>query len=134
VLLGLERAANRDSSLALTVEDFDPEADVHAIVRQDGILRNTAVHPHLTGLFEEETPLENTELAVCWEYGDLAELREYERNGYFGGEVSLRLEQGGIQYENSENTFIDVIEVKPLMDSNPRTIANGQAVSSDLTD
>ena len=134
VLLGLERAVNRNDSLSLSVEDFDPESDVHAIVRQDGRLRNTAVHTHLTGLFEEETPLENTELAVCWEYGDRAELREYERNGYFGGEVSLRLEQGEIQYENSESTFIDVIEVKPLMDSNPRKMANGQIVHSDMTD
>jgi hypothetical protein len=88
----------------------------------------------LTGLFEEETPLENTELAVCWEYGDLAELREYERNGYFGGEVNLHLEQGGIQYENSQNTFIEVIEVKPLMDSNPKTVANNQAAPPDMTD
>jgi hypothetical protein len=53
VLLGLERAANRDAALSLSVEDFQPDADVHAIVRRDGRLRNAAVHPRLTGLFEE---------------------------------------------------------------------------------
>jgi hypothetical protein len=114
VLLGLERASKQSRSLSLTVEDFDPEADVHAIVRQDGKLRNAAVHPSLTGLFEDEVPLENTEIAVCWNQGDPAELREYERNGYFGGEVSLQLDDGGIRYQNGDSHFIEVIEVEEL--------------------
>lgn len=134
VLLGLERASNQSNSLSMTVEDFDPEADVHAIVRQNGRLRNTAVHTHLTEIFEEETPLENTELAVCWEYGDRAELREYERNGYFGGEVELQLENGGLRYRNGESTFIEVFEVKSLIDSKPPAVTNTRGVQSDATE
>jgi hypothetical protein len=118
----------------VTVEDFDPEADVHAIVRYDGRLRNTAVHTHLTGLFEDETPLENTELAVCWELGDIAELREYERNGYFGGEVHLSLDENALEYRNGESTRIDIIEVKSLLESDSSTLTNGQAVHPDATD
>ena len=134
VLIGLERAVSRDNSLSLTVEDFEAGADVHAIVRQNGRLRNTAVYTHLTELFEEETPLENTELAVCWEYGDLAELREYERNGYFGGEVDLQLDEGGLRYQNGGGTFIEVIEVKPLLDSKTPPIASSRMSQSDVTD
>ncbi|WP_254523977.1 ATP-binding protein [Natrinema caseinilyticum] len=114
VLLGLERAAIQDQSLSLSVEDFDPNADVHAILRQNGRLRNAAVHQTLTGLFEEEVPLENTDIAVCWTHGDPAELQEYERNGYFGGEVSLQLEDGGLQYRNGDSKYIEIIEVESL--------------------
>jgi hypothetical protein len=121
VVLGLERAANRNPSLSIAVEDFDPDADVHAIIRQNGTLRTAAVHPNLTGLFEEEVPLENTELAVCWRRGDPAELKEYERNGYFGGEILLQLEDGSFEYQNGDSQQIDVIEVAPLLESAPVT-------------
>jgi hypothetical protein len=131
VLLGLERASMSSESLSVTVEDFDPEADVHAIIRHDGQLRNAAVHTHLTELFEEETPLENTELAVCWEYGDIAELREYERNGYFGGEVRLNLENSALEYQNGRSTQIDIIEVKSLLCSEAKAVTNGQRIHPD---
>lgn len=124
VLLGLERAAKQDRSLSITVEDFNPDADVHAIIRQDGRLRNAAVHPSLTGLFEEEVPLENTEVAVCWDHGDPAKLREYERNGYFGGEVTVQLDQGGIRYQNGDSHFIEVLEIQSLLKSKPAPIAD----------
>ena len=131
VLLGLERASMSSESLSVTVEDFDPEADVHAILRQDGQLRNTAVHTHLTGLFEEETPLENTEIAVCWEYGDITALKEYERNGYFGGDVRLHLEDNTFEYRNGRTTSIDIIEVKSLLDSKSKAVTNGHTVQPD---
>jgi hypothetical protein len=115
VLIGLERAASSHRDVSFSVEDFDPDADVHAIIRQDGRLRNAAVHPELTGLFAEEIPLENTELAVCWNLGDPTELKEYERNGYFGGDVSLQLESGGLQYKNGDSHFIQVVEVESLL-------------------
>jgi len=117
VLIGLERASQTSGAHSLTVEDFDPEADIHAIVRQDGNLRSAAVHPNLTGLFEEDVPLENTELAICWAIGDLAKLQEYERNGYFGGEIELQFENGGLQYRNGESHFIEVIEVQELLEA-----------------
>ncbi|QSG02807.1 ATP-binding protein [Natranaeroarchaeum sulfidigenes] len=117
VLLGLERAVNGNASLTLSVEDFQPDADVHAIVRHAGRLRNAAVHPTLTGLLNEEVPLENVDLAVCWTQGDPAELKEYERNGYIGGELSVQLENGALVYRDGENHYTEVIEVKPLLES-----------------
>jgi hypothetical protein len=123
VLLELERAA-RKSSASFTVEDYDPTADVHAIVRQNGRLRNATVHRTLTELFEDEAPLENTELAICWDRGDPAELREYERNGYFGGDVSLQLDDGGLRYENHESQFIEIVEVKSMMETDAVPLAN----------
>jgi hypothetical protein len=116
VLLGLERAANRDASLSLSVEDFQPDADVHAIIRHDGRLRNAAVHPTLTGLFEEEILLENVDLAICWAKGDPAELKEYERKGYFGGELSVQLDEGGFVYRNGDSHYVEVLEVEPLLE------------------
>jgi hypothetical protein len=124
VLLGLERAARQNNALSFTVADFDPRAEVHAIVRQNGKLRNAAVHQTLTGLLEDEVPLENTELAICWNKGDPAELQEYERNGYFGGDVSLKLDDGGILYQNHERHFIEIIEVESLIEADTVTLAN----------
>jgi len=115
VLLGLERAGRRQRSLSVTVEDFDPTADVHAIIRENGRLRNAAVHPQLTGLFENDVPLENTDIVVCWTRGDPTELKEYERNGYFGGEISLKLDENALEYRNSDSHYIKIIEVKPLL-------------------
>ncbi|GAA1324188.1 hypothetical protein GCM10009647_059540 [Streptomyces sanglieri] len=118
VLLGLERAVNRNASVSLSVEDFQPDADVHAIVRQGGRLRNTAVHPTLTGLLEDEIPLENVDLAVCWTLGDPAELKEYEREGYFGGDLSIQLDEGSVLYQEAEDSqYIEVLEVEPLLES-----------------
>lgn len=117
VLLGLERATGQNREVSFSVEDFDPDAEVHAIVRQDGRLRNAAVHPKLTGLFDEEVPLENTELAICWDLGDPSELKEYERNGYFGGEVELQLNNSGLRYRNGGSHFIQVVEVETLLNS-----------------
>ncbi len=124
VLLGLERASRQANTRSFTVEDFDPAADVHAIVRQNGKLRNAAVHRTLTELFEEEVPLENTELAICWDKGDPAELSEYERNGYFGGDVSLDLDQGGLRYQNHDDQFIEIVEVKSLLETGAVPLAN----------
>lgn len=115
VLLGLERATRRHPSMSITVEDFDPTADVHAIVRQNGRLRNAVVHPQLTEMFDNDVPLENTDVMICWHRGDPTELKEYERNGYFDGDVSFELEEGAIKYRNSDSHYIEIIEVKPLL-------------------
>lgn len=123
VLLGLERAARRRNT-SLTVEDFDPTADIHAIVRQGGRLRNATVHRTLTDLFEDEAPLENTDLAICWEIGDPAELREHARNGYFGGDISLELDDGGLRYQRYDSQFIEIIEVTSMLQAETVTLAN----------
>jgi hypothetical protein len=117
VLLAVERASQRSQSLSMTVEDFDPTADVHAIVRQDGKLRNAVVHPELTELFDEDVPLENTEVAICWTRGDPTKLQEHERRGYYGGEVAFNLEEGSIEYQTDSTHHIDVVEVKPLLEA-----------------
>lgn len=116
VLLRLERASSRNTSLSLSVEDFQPDADVRAIIRHGGQLRNAAVHPTLTGLFEEEIPLGNIDLVVCWTLGDPTELLEYERKGYFGGELSIQLDERGFVYRNGDSHYIEVLEVKPLLE------------------
>jgi hypothetical protein len=120
VLIALERAGNTSRDLSLSVEDFDPDADVQAILRQDGRLRNAAVYPTLTGLFENDVPLDNTDVAVCWTRGDPATLSEYERNGYYGGEVIFDVDEGGFEYVDEGRQFVEVIEVRELL---KRTVA-----------
>jgi hypothetical protein len=114
VLLALERATRTTSESALTVEDYAPDADVHAIVRQAGRLQNTAVYPQLTDLFEAHAPLGAIDLVVCWDVGDPAVLRERERDGYLGGEVTVDLDDGAIRYTVDDQQYIEVLEVAPL--------------------
>jgi len=116
VLLALQRAASQNPGLDITVEDFDPETDIHAIVRHNGKLRNTAVHHKLTDHFEEESPLENIELIVCWELGDPTELREQTRAGYAGGSLEVDLDDSSIVYENGYRNFIEVLTVSDLFE------------------
>jgi hypothetical protein len=124
VLLALNRAAGKNQSISVSVEDFEPKADVHAIVRRDGRLRNAAVHTTLTGLLDEEIPMENVDEIICWEHGDPASLSEYERHGYFGGEVSFDLEDGGLKYQNNDNHYVDIIEVKSIPETAPQLQAD----------
>ncbi|MFD1646890.1 ATP-binding protein [Haloarchaeobius litoreus] len=115
VLIALERASSTSRGLSHTVEDYDPTADIHAILRQNGRLRNAAVFPTLTGLFENDVPLKNTDVAVCWTQGDPAILSEYERNGYYGGDLKFDVDDGGFEYENDGRQFVEVIEVSELL-------------------
>ncbi|SEQ02059.1 ATP-binding protein [Natrinema salaciae] len=109
VLLTLERANSKSDASTITVEDFDPNADVHAIVRQGGKLRNAAVHHSLTDHFEDDLTFEEVDLIICWEYGDPTTLREYERTGYLGGEVEFQLENDGLVYEDDGQSFIEIL-------------------------
>ena len=133
VLLGVERASRQNPGLDLKVEDFDPDAEVHAIVRQSGRLRNAVVYRTLTDLFEEEAPLVNVDLAICWEYGDHTVLREYERAGYFGDSLEFDLANGGLELDTGEppanhdsgvasdgatSHYIELLELKPFLSSN----------------
>lgn len=124
VLLGLERATRRNQSLSLSIEDFDSTADVHAIVRQNGKLRNAVVHTELTELFKDEIPLENTDIAICWNSGDPTELREYERRGYFGGELTFHLDEQWLEYQNKTSQHIEIVEVEQLLSPEARAIAD----------
>jgi hypothetical protein len=107
VLLEVERF----DTLSISVEDYDPNADVHAIVRQGGKLRNAAVHPSLTDHFDDELTFKEVDLVICWDHGDPTALREYERNGYLGGEVDFQLEKGGFVYEDDEESYIEILRL-----------------------
>jgi hypothetical protein len=116
ILLGLQRATAQSDGLAVTVEDFDPDSEVHAILTRDGELENAAVGRTLTGLLEDEVPLEAIDVAVCWEQGDPATLSEWERSGYFGGELQVDTDAGHIVYDVDETHHVDVLELAPHLE------------------
>jgi hypothetical protein len=60
--------------------------------------------------------MENVDEIICWEHGDPVSLNEYERHGYFGGEVSFDLENGGLEYQNHGDHFVEIIEVKSMQE------------------
>ena len=137
VLLAIERTNRLVRGVDLTVEDFDPEAEIHAIVRQSGRLRNAVVAKELTDLFEEEAPLANVDLVICWEYGDETILREHERAGYFGGTLQFDLDDGAIEFDTGEppahhdtsvasdgasSHYIEVLELAPLLTPNTAAV------------
>jgi hypothetical protein len=124
LLLSLQRTASRDNGFDVTVEDFDPEADVHAILRQGGKLRNAAVHLNVTDHFEEELPLSNVDLLVCWEISDPTELKEYERSGYLGGSVDVDFDRGSLTFEKDSSNYIEILEVKELVAAKQPAVAD----------
>lgn len=112
VVLGLERSNCEVEGPEIVVEDYDPEAEVNALVKQDGTIYASSIHHRLTDHFEADKPLESVDKIVCWSYGDRDQLRELERNGYHGGEVSFDLDTGRLRYENGRRHNIHVVTVR----------------------
>jgi hypothetical protein len=123
VLLALERT-NGNHPVSYTVEDFDPTADIQAIVSRDNELWNATVSHSLTDLLADEVPLGNVDVAVCWTHGDPAKLREYERHGYIGADIAFDLDNGIITYEGNTHSTIDILEVKGLPQEQSKAIAD----------
>ena len=111
VVLGLERS-NRNGRQHITVEDYDPTAEVNALVRQNGSLHASSVHCRLTDHFEADKSLESIDKIICWSYGDLDKLSELERNGYHGGSISIELDRNRLIYENGRRYMIQIISVE----------------------
>jgi hypothetical protein len=125
VLLDLERAKHRYPEFSLSVEDYEPSADIQAIVRHNGKLRNAAVHHSLTEHFQEEIPLENVDLIIYWDEGDPTELQELERNGYIGGDIQITPPDGEINYtRGGESSYIELLNLSEVLRPQARAIAN----------
>lgn len=124
VLLAVERAATEHPNLSISVADFDTSAEISTIIRRDGELLNAVVQPQLSGVFETEVPLANADVVVCWAHGDIAELRECERNGYFGGEIELALDDHRLHYHANVRHTIEIIELQPYLTSQVPAIAD----------
>lgn len=113
LLVGLQRAAASDSDLGVTVEDFSPDSEVHALLTRDGSLENAALGETLTGLLDDGVPLEPLDLVVCWEQGDPTELSEWERRDYFGGSLEIDIDAGRLAYDSDDRHTVDVLELAP---------------------
>jgi len=112
VLVGLERSNRNDEQPEITVEDYDPEADVNALVSLHGSLYASSIHRSLTDHFEADKPLESIDKIICWSYGDRDQLNELERHGYHGGEISFDLDTGQLTYRNGRKHNIHLVSVR----------------------
>ncbi|SNR65542.1 Histidine kinase-, DNA gyrase B-, and HSP90-like ATPase [Halorubrum ezzemoulense] len=112
VVLGLERSNRFGAEPEITVEDYDPSAEVNALVRQDSNLYASSIHRRLTDHFEADKPLESVDKIVCWSYGDRDELSELERSGYHSGEVSIDFENDRLIYNNGRRHNIHIVTVQ----------------------
>lgn len=112
VVLGLERSNRQGADPEIIVEDYDPESEVDALVRQGDAIYASSIHHRLTDHFEEDKPLESVDKIVCWSYGDRDHLSELERHGYHGGEVSFDLDTGRLTYENGHRNNIHLVRVR----------------------
>lgn len=111
VIIGLERLNRNGSGPNLTVEDFEMNSEVNAILRNVDEFYGSAVHLQLTDHFEQEKPLQSVDRIVCWEYGDLDVLRQYEREKYHDGDVTIDLDNDQILYQNGECFEIGIVPV-----------------------
>ncbi|MFA9417998.1 ATP-binding protein [Natrinema sp. HArc-T2] len=110
VLLALERSNNK-ADTEITVEEYKADHEVPAILLEDGTPRTSHVYLELTTHFEDDYPLGSADTILCWSYGDIDVLREYERNGYHGGDVEIDLQDDQIVYHQDERHTVDVITV-----------------------
>lgn len=113
LLLLLERS-NTDAGVSdvYHIEDYHPGQPVASIIREEATntLYNASVHLSATDHFENEVPLQSTELLICWEYGDKDFLREISRNGYLNGSLTIDFDADEITYERDGTvTTIDVL-------------------------
>lgn len=112
VVLGLERSNREGAEPEIAVEDYDPNAEVNTLVRQNGEIYGGSVHHYLTDHFDQDKPLESVDKIICWSFGDRDQLRELERNGYHGGNIELDLDTGRLIYENGRRHTIHVVRVR----------------------
>ncbi|WP_135366325.1 ATP-binding protein [Halosimplex halophilum] len=112
VLLAIERLADEGEN-NIQVEDFEPETDINTIVRNGKGLQTASVLPTLTTHFEEGKQLEGVDKLICWELGDLDQLRELERNGYRGGTIIFDFDEEKVIYKNGMTEKIDIMILDP---------------------
>jgi len=110
VLLALERS-NTTASEPVRAEDFQMGSDINAMIRKDGEVWSSSLHPTLMDHFEAEKPLQSVEKIVCWDLGDRDQLQEIERDGYQGGEVIFDFAENEIIYKNGSTSRVEIIQV-----------------------
>jgi len=116
VLLALERS-NTTAPEPVHAEDFQMGSDVNAMIRKDGEVWSSSLHPTLTDHFEAEKPLQSVEKIVCWDLGDRDQLQEIERSGYQGGDVIFDFAEDEIIYKNGSTSRVEIIQVEDRFQS-----------------
>lgn len=129
VVLALERSNRLGVRPEISVEDFDPGADVNSLVEQNGRLHGCSVHKTLTDHFEADKPLESISKIICWSIGDRDKLRQIERQNYHNGRVSFNLENNRIVFENGQEQVIHLVNVSERF----RRLAQESAPTIDST-
>ncbi|MFB6158668.1 MAG: ATP-binding protein [Candidatus Nanohalobium sp.] len=95
----------------LQIADFSPDEDVNTILQNGSKIYRAAVYPKMSSFFEQEKALKHVEKFVCWEKGDIDQLREIERKNYLGDEIEFKLDENKIRYVNGSEREIDILEL-----------------------
>ncbi len=110
VLLQFERG-QRDSEDPIRIEQYRENQDISAIFSFSGQLLSGYVHVNLVDHFENDLPISPVDVFVCFEYGDIDVLRQYERSGYHGNEINFDLVNDRIVYESKNKNEKIVIDL-----------------------
>lgn len=111
VIAVLERS-NHQTLEPIHIADFNPSADINAIVESSAGLSPASISVSMSQTFADKTlPLLNTDAIVCWDYGDPDYLRQLEREGYLGGDIEFNLDANYIVYHNGSRHEIDIVRV-----------------------
>ncbi|MFB6200145.1 MAG: ATP-binding protein [Candidatus Nanohaloarchaea archaeon] len=95
----------------MSVAEFSPEEEVNSIIQNGNKVFPAALYPKMSSFLEEEKPLKHVEKFICWDKGDVDQLRELERTGYLGDEIKFDLENNQIRYINGSKKEIDILEL-----------------------
>ena len=112
----VERLNSKDKlPQKLKIADFSPQEDVNAILQNGSKIYQAALHRKLSDFFEEEKSLKHIEKFVCWDIGDIDNLREIERKNYLGANIEFRLDENKIKYYDGSNQEIDIIQLSSIV-------------------
>jgi hypothetical protein len=115
LLVALERVNRGEEEPIVELEDYRPDQDVTAFIRNGQGLEATSVEMSVQDYFEKERSLEVVDAIVAWDWGDLDYLREKERKGYLQGDVSIDVENRQITYSyDGDSESVNAIIVEEL--------------------
>ncbi|WP_132056680.1 ATP-binding protein [Halorussus amylolyticus] len=112
LVLALERSNRKSGVKEIEVADYRPNDEVASFIRDGDDLKPTSVYLQVEDHFADDKPLETIDTVLAWEWGDRDSLREYARQGYHDGMLSVDFAEQKLEYEkDGERKQVDVVLV-----------------------
>lgn len=112
----LERYSANGAATPITLEDFQSDEPINAIVKVGKDFETAAIEAKLSDFFEEENEPTHIDRFICWKVGDIDLLREIEREGHLGHEIAFDFENAEVHYLDSAEDPIPILELSSVLE------------------